>query len=1007
MKKQFTKLVRFGLLSGVLLFLMAFSEAKAQQTVNGIVVDQSGIGIPGANVIVKGSPKGAITNFDGKFTINASSNDVLEISFIGYKTQSITVGSQSSITVTLIEDAAELDQVVVIGYGTAKKSDLTGSVSQVSSKSFERQPLTRVEDALQGRASGVAVSRAGGAPGSAVKVRIRGVNSINGDNSPLVVVDGIIGGDLSTINPNDISSMEVLKDASATAIYGSRGSNGVILVSTKKGSGKAKIDVDFFTTISTVPELLPVLGAADFARLENARRTRVGSAEVFTSAEIQALQQNGGSNAQDELFQTGVSNTAQLSISGAEGKTRYFISGNYTDQEGVIVNTGYERYSIRANLSTEINEKLKIDLRLDANRASTLNDLSILNRYEGTLITKALTWDPTTPLRQENGLYNRFSLKGLATLNLNPIENINTTKIDQIKDRLNTNLTISYDILENLNYTLVAGASTFNGTSEEYKTDHPLNDVKYAASKNTTHQVSNILNWQKTFNDKHDVKLTGVYEFSGIESRYNSYNGQDVIIPNGFYLGEFASGQTLENNFSKSAIESLMARAEYILSDAFFLTGTIRRDASSKFRKDNRVGYFPSVSAAYSFNNTSLVQNSNFLSNFKFRAGWGQVGNENIKPYTTFPNVKTDSRYAFDGSAVSPGSAPDKYGNPDLTWETTTQTNLGVDLGLFGGRANFSVDVYKKNTTDLLLDVPIPDTNGGGTITKNVGEVENSGIDLSLSGDIIRTDDFNWNSALTFSYSKNKVVDLGGDEEIQGTFVSVDGQNRRWNVIQLGQPLGQFNGSTFLGTWKSTDNIPLNDVGNPIAAPGDAKYLRDADGNRVIGAIGNGTPTTFWGFNNTLTYKNWDLNIFFQGVHDFDVLNAVQGIIVGNTGNQRSFLAPEQVNQWTPTNETDIPAGGLNDAGSTRYVEKGDFIRLSNLSLGYTIKDLTEGIRYLKVYASGQNLLLITDYSGYDPEHTSKPADDENAGNVDIAAGINTGAYPNPRTVSLGLKIGF
>lgn len=1000
MRKQCIMLLRSGFFMGALFLLMGFHQANAQQTINGTVVDEAGVGIPGANVLVKGTTKGAVTDFDGNFTIEASSGDVLEISFLGYVTQSVTVGNQTSITVTLAEDAAQLDEVVVIGYGTAKKSDLTGAVSQVSSKSFEKQPLVRVEDALQGRAAGVSVARAGGAPGAAVKVRIRGVNSINGDNSPLVVIDGIIGGDLSTINPNDIANMDVLKDASATAIYGSRGSNGVIIVTTKKGRGKAKIDFDYFTTIESVPEYLPTLGAADFARLENARRVRAGGTEIFTPAEIGVFDQFGGTDYQRELFQTGISNNAQLSVSGSEGKVNYFISGNYVDQEGIVKNTGFERYSIRANVNADVSDKIKVGLNAFATRSSTVNDLTSFNRFQGSLVVKALSWDPTTPIFDANGNYNRFSIQSLASLNANPIEDINTTNIENVNDRFNINLNISYDITDNLNYTLLAGASTINANTETYRLDHPLNDIAFGNNKNTTHQVSNILTWQKVFNDKHDVKVTGVYEFSGFQGRFNGYSGNDLSIPLGFFLGELAAARNFSNGFSESAIESVMGRAEYILDDTFFLTGTVRADSSSKFRDGNRTGVFPSVSARYSFNN--LIEDSQNISNLSVRAGWGQVGNENIPPYSTFPTVNINSTYAFDGANVQPGSSPAGYGNPDLTWETTTQTNVGIDIGLFSGRASLSIDGYTKNTTDLLLNVPVPNTLGGGFITQNIGEVENNGIDVALSGTIIQKEDFNWQSNFNFSYSKNKVVDLGGVDEIQGSFESVDGRQRTWNRIQVGEPLGQFWGATFLGTWKTSEAAEAAAVG---LMPGDAKYATDDDGNLTFGVIGNGTPTTFWGFNNTLTYKNWDLNVFFQGVHGFDVLNAVQGIIVGNTGNQRSFLATEQLNQWTPTNETNIPAGGENEIGSTRYVEKGDFIRLSNLSLGYTFNELVEGINYIKVYASGQNLFLITDYSGYDPEHTSRPAN--NAGNVDVAAGINVGAYPNPRTFALGVKIGL
>ena len=982
--------------------MISAQQISAQTTITGTITDETNQPVPGVNVVIEGTTTGVTSDFDGNYSISAKASDVLAFSFVGYKTKKISVGTKTVINVQLEPDVAALDEVVVIGYGTAKKSDLTGAVSQVTSKSFEAQPLTRVEDALQGRAAGVTVSKAGGGPGQAIKVRIRGVNSINGNNSPLVVIDGVIGGDLSTLNPNDIASMDVLKDASATAIYGSRGSNGVILVSTKKGRGKAKIDIDVFTTVSTIPEYLPTLNAADFATIENSRRLRVGGTAIFTDTEISELAANGGTNYQRELFKTGVSNNLQLSISGADKKLKYYLSGNFTDQEGTILNTGYERFSIRGNVSVDLNDKLKIGLNTFASRASKLNDITAFNRYQGSIVVKGLTWDPTTPIFDENGNYIRFSERSLASLNMNPIEDMNTTNIETVNDRFDVNFNLGYKLLDNLNYNLIVGATTFNGNTETYRLDHPSNDVGFGNTKNTSYQVSNILTWNKEF-DKHDVKVTGVYEFSGFESKFNGYSGNDLSLPLGFYLGELADSKTFTNGFSESSIESVMARAEYNYNEKFYLTGTIRMDSSSKFREGNRTGYFPSVSAKYNF--SDLVENSDTFSSLMLRAGWGQVGNENIAAYSTYPSVNINSTYAFDGSTVSTGSTPDGYGNEDLTWETTSQTNIGLDIGLFNGRASLSVDAYAKNTTDLLLDVPVPDTNGGGFIRQNLGEIENKGFDIALSGTIIESEDFQWNSNLSFSYSKNEVVDLGGVDEIQGSFGSVDGKGRTWNRIQVGEPIGQFWGATFLGTWKSTDNIPVNSAGNPVAVPGDARYATDADGNMTFGAIGNGTPTTFWGFNNTLNYKNWDFNIFFQGVHDFDVLNAVQGIIVGNTGNQRSFLAADQLNQWTPTNETDIPAGGENEIGSTRFVEKGDFIRLSNLSVGYTLDDVWNSDTTLKLYVSGQNLLLITDYSGYDPEHTSRPAD--NAGNVDVAAGINAGAYPNPRTISLGIKVGL
>ena len=1004
MRKQYTRLLRRCCFAGLLLTLVGMGHIYAQQRVTGQVTDESDQGIPGVNVLIQGTTSGVVTDAGGNYSILASSGDVLIISFVGYISESVNVGNQTVINIKLVPDIQNLEEVVVIGYGTAKKSDLTGSVAQVTAESFKDQPLTRVEDALQGRAAGVTVARANGAPGAAVKVRIRGANSITGNNDPLVVIDGIIGGDLASLNPNDIASMDVLKDASATAIYGSRGSNGVILVTTKRGSGKAKVDVDYFTSFSEVPDLIPTLGAADFARIENSRRIRTGGAAIFTDSEIAELEASGGTNYQDEFFQSGVSHNLQVSASGSEGKINYFISGNYVDQEGIVIETGYERYSLRSNISSQISDKLSVGLNLFGSRETTVNDLNAFGRFQGSDVVKALTWDPTTPIFNENGVYNDFSIKGLASLNYNPIANLEQSEVILIEDRLNANLNVSYEIIDNLSYTIIAGVGTINSATETYRTVPPFPDASYWANKITTHQVSNILTWQKVFN-QHDIKVTGVYEFSGREDRRNSYNADNLAVPAGFYLAETApgSGQSIGNDFTPSTIQSYMGRGEYIFDNRFFMTATVRVDQSSVFRPGNRTGTFPSVALAYNFGNSALIENSGILSNLKLRAGWGQVGNQNIAPFSTFASVKANSFFAFNGATSTPGSSPDGYPNPDLTWETTSQTNVGVDLGLFEGRASLSIDVYQKNTTDLLLETPIPDTNGGGTILQNLGEVENRGIDIILSATVINTDDLAWDANFNVSHYKNEVVDLGESDEIQGTFGSTDGQSRNWNVIQLGEPLGQFQGSTFLGTWKTSEAAEAANFGR---IPGDAKYLRDEDGNRVIGAIGNGTPSLLWGFNNTLSYKNWDLNVFLQGVHGFDVYNTVQGAIVGGTGNQRSFLAPEQLNQWTPENETEIPAGGENDYGSTRYVEDGSFIRLSNLTLGYTLRDLI-GLQTVKFYIGGQNLFLITDYSGYDPEHTSRPASNVNPGNVDIASGINAGAYPNPRVFMVGVKVGF
>ncbi|MGI9543442.1 MAG: SusC/RagA family TonB-linked outer membrane protein [Cyclobacteriaceae bacterium] len=1004
MKEHFTKLIRKCLTLGLLLMFMGVQQVYAQQTVTGLVTDENDEGIPGANVLIQGTSSGGVSDADGNFRISAANDDVLVISFVGYETQTIGVDGRSVINVKMAPDIQSLEEIVVIGYGTAKKKDLTGAVAKITPEAFENQPITRVEEALQGRAAGVTVARANGAPGAGIKIRIRGVNSITGNNDPLVVIDGILGGDISTLNPNDIGSIDVLKDASATAIYGVRGSNGVIIITTKKGEGKGKVNVDYFTTISQVPELLPTLAESvgDFARIENIRRVNTGGNPIFTDADIAGFEANGGTNYQDEILQTGTSHNVALSASGSEGNISYFLSGNYRDEQGIVINTGYEQLSLRSNIEANISEKLTVGLNLYGSRSQAQNDFAVFGNGQGSNMYKAATWDPTTPIFDENGEYNLRSRGGIGSLNDNPVRTLRESDIQDIDEQLNGTLNVSYALTDNLTYTLVTGGQIINFNREVFDVevgDDFLPHTSFFNNKTTTYQVSNILTWQKQFGD-HDLKLTGVQEYQNIQFKRNGFNANDLILPNGFFFAELApnAGQTINNNFTKRELSSYMLRAEYVFGSNLFVTATGRYDGTSVFRPGNKWGFFPSVAVAYNLNN--VVENSTAFSALKLRAGWGQVGNQGVAPFSTFARLGFNS-YAFDGASASAGTVLAGFESPDLTWETTSQVNVGVDIGLFDGRGSISIDGYRKNTTDLLLDVPVLDTNGGGTITQNVGEVENFGIDLTVGYDILSKEDLNWSTNFSLTYVKNEVTKLfRGLDQIDGLYTSPGGQSRVLNIIQLGQPLGQFQGATFLGTWKTSEAAAADAFGKQ---PGDAKYLRDADGEIVFDPIGNGTPELLWGFNNTVNYKNWDLNVFLQGVHGFDVYNIMQAGITGGAGDSRSFMAADQVNQWTPENETDIPAT-VQFFNSSRYVEKGDFIRLSNITVGYTFQDIGLGDATIKIYAGAQNLFLITDYSGYDPELSSRKG---NQGNEDVAPGINIGAYPNPRTYTFGVKLGF
>lgn len=981
---------------------LSYSQIMVSGVVNDASLDEALIGV---TISILGGTGGTITDIDGSYSISVPGEEtVLVFSYTGYTSQELTVGSQRTLNVNLVAGTA-LDEVVVIGYGTVKKSDVTGAVSSVTAKSFENQPLTRLEDALQGRAAGVTVAKANGQPGADFKIRIRGVNSITGNNSPLIVVDGIQGVDLSSLNPNDIATIDVLKDASATAIYGVRGSNGVVMVTTKRGRGQGKINLEYFNTSSQVPNFLPTLAdnVGDFARLENLRRVNAGGNPNFTDAQISALEADGGTNYQKEMFRTGIGHNLLGSISGSEGNLNYYISGVYRDQEGIVINTGFKQLSLRSNIDAQINDKMKIGLNIFGNRDQVQNDFGFSGNGQGSLISKALTWDPTTPIFAEDGSYNLRSLGGIGSLNDNPIRTLNESDAQRVVEQLSTALSFSWDLIDNLTYTLNAGTQSTNANNQVYAVevgDDFLPHTNFGNNKFTSYQISNILTWGNTFN-AHDIKLTGVQEYTSQTNIFNGWSAQDLSLPKGYYFAELApgAGQTVRNDLSERELSSYMLRAEYVMDNNLYVTATGRYDGTSVFRKDNRWGFFPSLAVGYSLND--LVGDIGALSSMKVRVGWGQVGSQNIGPYSTFGGLRTNASYSFDFNSAAAGTVLNSFESADLTWETTTQTNVGLDFGFQEGRGNFTIEGFVKNTTDLLLATPVPGTFGGGIVNQNVGEVKNTGLDISLGYAIINTANFDWDASYNASYVKNEVTNLYNDlTSIQGSYTSPGGQSRVLNVIEVGQPLGQFQGATFLGTWKTAEAAQAAEFGKN---PGDVKYARDGNGDIIFGSIGNGTPKFTWGFNNTFTYKDFDLNIFFQGVHGFDVYNIQQAMITGGAGDSRSFMAADQVNQWTPQNETDIPAT-VQFYNSSRYIEKGDFIRLANLNLGYNFNNVGDTNMDLKLYASGQNLLLITDYTGYDPELSSRKSAQ---GTEDVAPGINIGAYPNPRTITLGVKLGF
>ncbi len=962
-----------------LLIMLGTNSIFAQSiTLKGTIKDTDGMPLPAANILEKGTQNGAVSDFDGLYTINAPKGSTLIFSFIGFTSKEIVVGNQTTLNVVLT-GANTLDEVVIVGYGTTKKSDLTGSISSVGAKDFEKQPVFRVEDALQGRASGVQISKNSGAPGAAIKIRIRGANSISSNNQPLIVIDGIIGGELTGINTNDIESMEILKDASATAIYGSRGANGVILVTTKKGKGEAKVNISYFTSISEVPDFIDVLKPQEFA-------------------DIHGITFDGnGENYQDRYFQTGITNNTQVSLSGSEGKIGYFISGNLVDQTGVTINSKYKRHSLRSNLNAKFNDKLSVSLKLAGSIEKSLNLVANGSRTSSDRragLTAVLGWDPTTPLRDKNGNYNLTSTNAVGLVN--PIAVREQSDVNLTKNNLDANFTANYKINKHLTYTFVGGLLHRNRIIESYRGIPAGSSVELAKAggsfgSSLALQNSNILTWQKEFG-KNNIKLTGIYEIQSTQNRGFSASSGPLTIPGNFFSLRLGTTPGVNATLSENSMQSWIGRGEYNYNGELFITGTIRSDESSKFRKGNRTGIFPSISAAY--NLWSILPENSFIGNLKVRVGYGETGNQSISPYSTYNTISTTSaNFPLNGLEESVGIKLGNTGNPDLTWETTKQSNVGFDFSVFDGRIKFSADAYKKNTTDLLLAVPVPGYEGGGNVLKNIGEVSNTGFEFNINGTVFEKEQFSWTSSFNFTSNKNKVEQLAGDQQqmIIDPVGHMSNSTGGMGIIKVGDPLGQFYGATFLGTYKT---------GDTDGTPGSAKYLRDTDGKLVLGVIGNGTPDYTWGFNNTFTYNNFDLNVLFTGSQGFDVLNLTRAQISMAGGNVNNATIGEYRNRWTAENQTDIPTTGNNLVNSSRYVEDGSFIRLTNIALGYNIQGI-KGFNSIRIYASAQNLFTLTDYKGYDPEASSTSA------SSDSGSSIDWGAFPNPRTFTFGINIGL
>lgn len=984
------------------LFLCLGLAHAQSNKITGKVSDADNLTLPGVNVLVGGTSQGTVTDADGKFSIEAPASGSLVFSFIGYVTQTVAINSRAVIDVQLVPESRTLNEVVVVGYGTQKKTDVTGALSVISTKEFAQQPVSRLDQVLQGRATGVQVTQSNGAPGGDSRIRIRGANSVLGNNDPLYVIDGFIGADYNLLNPSDIASLQVLKDAASTSIYGSRGANGVVIITTKKGTKGIKVTYEGQASVSRVIKTFDLLPAGEFAEIVNARATATGSTPPFTDAQIAGYKTNGGTDWQDLIYRTGRGQQHLINVTGGNDKTTFLVSGNYLNQKGIVENSNFRRYVFRTNLNTQVNSKLA--LRFNLNGANSLNH----NTDGGGALIEALQWAPTTPAYGADGLPTYSDPTG--SVSRNPLDHLYDKSIDAIKTNINAIGGLSYQLpVKGLSLDLQYALNFLDGQNKNYNGPRIANNVPNASrysSNQLTLQNTNALNYNINIKN-HSINAVAVLETQQFTNKNFTATATGLLFPQLGYdnIGGNSSA-SVASGFQKWTLLSLLGRVNYGYKDKYLVSAAVRRDGSSKFSPSNRYSVFPSVALGWRLSEEEFIKNLNVFSNLKLRGSWGMTGSQAINPYATLSSYNT-TYVSFNNNSTAAGVIQGNAGNTDLKWETTKQTDVGLEMEFLNGRIRAEVDYFHKNTTDLLLNVSIPSYAGGGTQTRNIGEIENKGFEFSLGATPVQGK-FVWETNLNVSTLRNKVLDLGGLPRL-GTGTNAGGGMSITNEFMLmpGQPLGSYWGLKYLGTFKPDEADIAAKQGR---VPGDPHY-EDLNGDNSITTddfqiIGRAFPKMTGGWNNTFSYGGFTLNVFFNAVFGVDKLNYTRAGAMSGSGEARQFLLTEIRDYYRPGNETsNIPAFTSTYqpfTQSSRFIENGSFVRLKNVSLSYNLPSaMLKDKGAVKVFASATNLFTITKYSGPDPESS-------NVGSgTDTAIGIDRGSYPNAKVFTLGLNLSF
>lgn len=994
--------------------------APQDRDITGTVSGENGIGLPGVSVVLKGTQRGSTTDADGKFRIAIpDKGGVLVFSFVGYITKEITVGNQSDLTVSLTTDDKTLNEVVVVGYGTVKKSDLTGSVAKVGEENIKATPIVALDRAMQGRAVGVQVVQNTASPGSAATIRIRGSGSVNAGNEPLYVIDGFPTTGLNSINTNDIESIEVLKDASATAIYGSRGSNGVILVTTKRGkAGKPVLSYEGYYGVQLVRKTIPLLNARQFAEFVNEARVNGGARPYFDgSNQDQPLPTalGEGTDWQNQIFSKAPIQNHQLGISGGSPSSRYAVSFGYYGQDGIISNSNFGRYSLRTNLDNDITTRLKVGVSFQGAYTNTQNARTDVDGSGGGgVISAALSYAPTFPVYTSTGTYyrNLGAINGYSVDNPLAIMNEITNKNFLI--RLLANTFLDYKVAEGLTFRTSFGVDLQGFKANFYATRNAIvganvGGIASVSSSQTVNWLNeNTLNYTKQLAQKHSVNALIGYTFQAINSESVTANANTFT--NDFALfNNLGAGSTLVvpgSGASAWRLISYIGRINYGYDERFLVTLTARRDGSSRFGPNNKFGFFPSGAFGWRIINEKWLKGQKNLTDAKLRVSYGLSGNQEIGEFRYLANIANQNTVL--GNTLTSGAFTGGIANPDLSWEKNAQFDAGIDLGLFNNRLQLTADYYVKTTSDLLFNVGVPSSSGFSSTLKNIGSVQNKGFEFSLNTIPVDRGRFRWTSEFNIAFNKNNILKLDGRKEFTtGNDALLFGGSFNQILLREGSALGNFYGRVMDGIFQNQAEVDAS--AQKTAKPGDIRY-RDINGDGVINdndrdIIGNSNPDFFGGFNNTFSYNGFELNVFLQGNYGNEILNFGTFDLVNLTGgnNQSSKV----LDRWTTTNPSQtIPRA--NAAGGSRIlssfqIEDGSYLRVKNISLGYNLPKVWLDkltVNSIKVYLTAQNWFTLTKYSGYDPEVNR-------FGSSSLSQGIDYGGYPSAKTVLVGLNVKF